>query len=488
MAKFNIRESFKNNKSKYGGYSAMITIIILAIVVVVNLVFAQGVKQVAGKDDITFDLTTNKLFSLSKESVQIVKGLTKQVTITALFEENKDDSYIKQVKYALDKYANASKNIKVEYVDPVLHPNALREYKSNDNVTTNDVIVKCGSKYKVLSLNDMFTVSQGSDGSSQVTQNNIEQKISGAITYVMQEKTINAYILQGHNEAELDTSFDTYMENENYKTSKVNLLTQEWNPQSGDILLIGSPQKDLTDDEYSKIKKFVDNGGKVMYLANLLENDIPNFRKLLNYFGVDLSKSLIIESDQNHIISQPYILVPVQQSHDITSNLGSETLILPQCQPITTIKEKKDTVKVESILKTSDSSYSKVNLQSSTIEKEKDDLTGPFDVAVASTNTVSSTDSSKNSQLVLISSGISSMFNSSVLAESNGGNTDLFMNSMNWLAEKKATSNVRAKDLQTESLTISENQNVIMAGVLIVLIPALAIAAGVGVWLRRRHL
>ena len=45
----------------------------------------------------------------------------------------------------------------------------------------------------------------------------------------------------------------------------------------------------------------------------------------------------------------------------------------------------RDTVTIDSILTTSDQAYSKTNMQSSQIEKEDDDVNGPFDLGVAIT-------------------------------------------------------------------------------------------------------
>ena len=55
-----IKKSFANRKFKSGAYSSFITVLVIAIVVVVNLVF--------GKLDLSTDLSSNSLFTLSKDT------------------------------------------------------------------------------------------------------------------------------------------------------------------------------------------------------------------------------------------------------------------------------------------------------------------------------------------------------------------------------------------------------------------------------------
>mgnify|MGYP001304021593 FL=1 len=64
----------KNLKSfKYGAASLMTAAIVIVIAVIINLIVI--------KLDIQWDLTTNKIFSLNKTSIDFVKKLEKEVTI-----------------------------------------------------------------------------------------------------------------------------------------------------------------------------------------------------------------------------------------------------------------------------------------------------------------------------------------------------------------------------------------------------------------------
>ena len=68
-----IKKSFTNKKFKSGAYSSFITILVIAIVVVVNLVF--------GKLDLSSDLSSNSLFTLSKDTKKALKRTARRQSI-----------------------------------------------------------------------------------------------------------------------------------------------------------------------------------------------------------------------------------------------------------------------------------------------------------------------------------------------------------------------------------------------------------------------
>ena len=74
----NIKNSFKSNKFKYGGYATLITAIVIAIVIVINLV----VDQIDWKAD----LTQNQMFSLSDQTYKVLDSLKQDINIIGLYE------------------------------------------------------------------------------------------------------------------------------------------------------------------------------------------------------------------------------------------------------------------------------------------------------------------------------------------------------------------------------------------------------------------
>jgi len=129
------------------------------------------------------------------------------------------------------------------------------------------------------------------------------------------------------------------------------------------------------------------------------------------------------------------------------------------------------------LLTTSDKSWGKKDINSTTTEKEAGDIDGPFDVAVAITDT----QGESSAKIVVFSS-------SGFVNVAGGGNIDLFMNSMNWVQDLKDNISVTPKDLTTQALEITQAQILGFSALVVIVIPGIVLIAGVVVWLKRRHL
>jgi ABC-2 type transport system permease protein len=480
MGKFDIRKSFKQKKFKYGGYATLLTAVVLAIVLVLNLVVDQL--------DLKLDLTKEKLYSLSEQTNTILKDLKSDIKIISLNEAGNENAGVKEI---LNKYTSGSNKVKLETVDPEKHPEVVTKYtKDTGSVNPGSIVVESGSKFKVIDSYDLYNYSTDYQTGQQSVQSlAVEQKVTAAIMYVTSDKNPVVYNLQGHSEAEVPSALSSSMGNENYTVQSLNLLSGEWKPAAGDILLINSPQRDISADELKKIKDYLSKGGRALIFFDLLKTDLPNMQDLFKSYGVNVSRSLVLEGDTNYTIQgNPYYLIPNMGSHDILSPLTTAKVpvLTYAAQPIIQEKIKKDSVKIEALLTTSAKAYAKSNLEAKTIEKEAGDAAGPFNLAVAITDELDYNDTTKNPRIVLLSS--SALLNEQLVSMSNGGNTDLIMNSMNWLVDRKENISIRAKDLSAETLTMTAAQQLTVAGIAVILIPLAIAICGVIVWLRRRHL
>ena len=107
-------ELLQARQTKYALYVLTYGLIILTIVVVLNVL--------ADRYNKSYDSTSNKRFSLSEQTVKIVKGLKQPATITYYDQSTR----FSQAKDQLDQYANLSPKIHVEYVDPDKKPELAR--------------------------------------------------------------------------------------------------------------------------------------------------------------------------------------------------------------------------------------------------------------------------------------------------------------------------------------------------------------------------
>ena len=100
---------------------------------------------------------------------------------------------------------------------------------------------------------------------------------------------------------------------------------------------------------------------------------MENFDAVLENYGVSRVDGLVFEGNAQHYAAQmPYYLVPTVNSTDITSDVASSGyyILMPYAQGIQKSDDVRDTVNIESLLTTSDSAYSKTDLNSGSLEKE----------------------------------------------------------------------------------------------------------------------
>lgn len=475
MKKFNISKSFKGNRFKYGAYSTTVTALVLAVLLAVNFV--------AGKLNIKKDLTQDKLYTLTAETSNILKGLKNDTKIITFFETGKKDPNISMV---LEKYKAASNKITLEERDPLKQPQLAQKYSKDDkNVGIGTIVVEQGSRFKVISYDDFFNYSTGQTGEENIDSFAAEQQLTNAMVYVNSDKEQVLYTLSGHGEAALSGDVSKQLEVENYTVKDLNLLQGNAELSNGSMLVISSPKRDISKEEEDKIRTFLSNGGRAAFFIDITKESLSNLQDLLSSYGVKLDNAVIVEGQPNMVAQSQVELLPQLQSQDILNALKSKNMLVftPLSQGVEEQKLKRDTVKVEPLLTTSANSWGKVNLNATTLTKEAGDLTGPFNVAAAITDEDKST--GKTAKLVVV--GSSTFMNSDVISSTNGANLDFAMNSFNWLQDKKDATTIRPKNLTAPSLVMTNLQRLSLSGVVVILIPAVILALGIIVWLRRRH-
>lgn len=470
MKKLQIKKSFNSNKFKYGGYATLLTSIVILILVVANLV--------VDKLDLKYDMTKNKLFSLSEQTYKVMDKLNKDINIISFYKKGSENQGVAEI---LNKYNDKTKKITLKYIDPSTNPQIAKKYSNTENaITTGSIVVESGSKFKVINGNELYNMTQDQNtGESSAESLAVEQKITGAIMYVVNDKNSVVYNLQGHNEKPLAAEVTEGLGNQNFTVKTLNLLLGDWKPETGDMILVSSPATDITVDELTKLKDFFSKGGHGIFLIDVQKSKFPNLNNLMSTFGIQIDQAVILEGDSEQFYQEPVYLIPKMNSHAIIDPMVSANLpiLFPVAQPIGQLKVKKGSLKIEPLLTTSGKSWGKKNLDSPVTEKEAGDIDGPFDVAVAITDT-QGTSSSKI--VVFSSSGFTNV--------AGGGNLDLFMNSMNWVQDLKDNISIAPKDLTTEGLKITQAQGLGYSALVVIVIPCIVMIAGIVVWLRRRHL
>lgn len=471
------KDSFKDKKFKYGGYATLMTAFVLAILIVVNLVVGQIPYKL--------DLTENRMFSLSDQTDTILKNLDQEVQIIGLYKTGQENPMFDEI---LQRYRRGSKNISITYVDPVKNPTFSSKYtKDGTSLREGSYIVESGDKFKVIDYYDLFNIKSDQYGNAQAESLAMEQRVTGAIHYVTAEELPIIYTLEGHMEQALPFQLKQQMELENYVINELSLLTEDSVPEDATILMVIGPQRDITAEEEQKIRDYLDNKGRAVFLMDISENEMPNFDALLKSYGVGLNRAVTIEGDRNHYFQNPAWIIPKMESHEIISPMKNNKMhvLTIGAQGIVDLDIKKRSTEVEPLLVTSDNAWGRTDLASTTPEKEEGDLEGPFNIAVAITDKEWDEKTSKYDETKLVVMGDAEFLNPQFASI---GNFDFVLNSLSWLQDVKENISIRPKSLVSQYLNINAFQKLVFAGVTVILIPLIVLGAGLVMWLRRRHL
>ena len=490
------RQIFKNRHFKKGLFSAVAVVLVIIIAVTANALITWK--------DFSVDVTSNQLYTLSDQTKSIVKVLDQEVTFYVINSESDVNGAYEKI---FNEYKKLSSNIKIEYRDPDLYPNFTEAYVDDpESVSADSVIVVCGDKNRYISSDDFISYSYSNGYSYSADSLQMEQLLTEAINYVTSEETPVVYTLSGHSDQDLSSDVISSFEGDNYAVESLSLLSAGAVPEDCEILIINGAQTDITEDEKAQIETYMSNGGKMYVFLDASVEDLPQLYSLLEEYNVGVEPGVVVETDSSMYTQYPIYLLPEIEYSDVTeAQYDSNIYILaPSAKGLTDLSSEEDagedaeteentdsteetedtseeetTYTVTSLLSTSDGAYSKVDTNSSTIEKEDGDIDGPFSISLAVSDDTGGR---------LIVTGCSNMLESSIDYAVGGANTDFVLNGINYLSQQESKISIRAKDLSTDTAIVPAfSQKVTLIGCVFVL-PAILLVAGIAMVVHRRRL
>ena len=460
----------KNIAFKGGSYAIVLTCIVLALLVVVNLLAGALPANLT-----KLDISSSKLYSITSNTKAVVNALEQDVTIYWIVQSGKEDDVIDNL---LAKYESLSDHIEVVKRNPDVYPAFARQY-TDETVSNNSLVVVSGEKYRYVPYSDIY-VSQGSAYSySYTTSFDGEGAITSAIDYVVSTQLPILYTLEGHGETALPDTFASQLEKENVQTQSLSLLNVDEIPEDAAALMIHAPASDISGEEAKMLSEYVKSGGKLLILAGpVADGELTNLYGILSDYGVSAVQGIVSEGDRSHYAFQtPYVLLPDLGDSDITAPLAEKNYmaIVPIAAGLQISGDS-----AVSLLNTTDSAYSKIaGYQQTTYEKEDGDIDGPFSLGV-------DIQDHSSGRIIFFTSSylLDDMYN----AYSSGANNDMVMNALSALMGDRQAMSIRSKSLNYNYLTISESAASTIKLVMIGLVPLCYLAMGVVTVLEKRRM
>ncbi len=452
----------KARQTKYAAYAAIYVLVVIAIIATANVL--------ANRYDKSYDTTANKRYSLSDQTVKIVKGLKQDATIT-YFDQPRG---FRAAKDQLDLYSNLSPKVHVKYVDADKENMLAREAGIKNYGTA---IVQIGAnKQEAKGLN--------------------EEGITGAFIRDLKNTTRTVCFVTGSGEHQIDDSsrngfsqFKELLGKDEYVAKSINLLQKVEIPSDCTVLVVAGPSGDYQQPEVDAIKKFVEDGGRALFMldpplkvgrSEIADNDA--LTGALKNWGVTLDKDLIL--DMNPIgqlagLGPQVALVTSYDSHPIVSEMKGTATGFPLSRSMDVKNGDKTTV--QKLFGSSESSLATEKLNSPEVNpSDPKNKKGPLTIAAAGNYNTGK----ENSQGRFVVIGGSAWAANSFLRFN--GNRDLALNAMNWLSSDEDLISIRPKEPEDRRITLTRAQMNWVRTISQFLLPLIVVFAGVSVWWRRR--
>lgn len=464
-----------------------LTILLIAIIFAVYFLINWGVEKLNVSD---IDLTANKIYSLSESSAAKLKDIDKDVKIELI--------NLSTYNYLTDfanKYTQINSHITVDEIeDLTTRPDIMNKYGVDS--TSSLILFTSGEKETILSLDDLYTYDYTTYEEIDVT----EESFTNAIIEVTIEDKPNIYFLEGHNTytSEYFQVLKQDIESESNEVGSVNILTSGSIPENCDCLVITTLKEDLTEMEKDKIVEYINNGGKILLLAdaNILGVDMPNFNQILDLYGFKISDGVLFEQNENNMIygSPEFIISQINSNSVIAKNINMNMNI---CAIDAGRIEFKDEDKLselgvtyDTISTTSDSAFLRTNFNITTYNKTNQDVdAGNSIIGALVTKTL---ENGNKAELIVYSNAVFatnqqlSLNNTyTMYANKLCNNDDVVINSISYLTQRTDTITIR-KDYDSVSYTVTGQQHNIITAVIFG-IPVLIIIFGIIVWQVRRR-
>ncbi len=459
---------------RLGAYSIFNILIAAAAVIAVNL----GLNYVPDRYT-SYDVTVNDLFTLTDDTVQIVEGLTDDVTIYVLAEETAKDNDLDRI---LEQFRSRSGHIRVEYIDPVANP--MFYYKYTETPPTNNSLIVSGKNGDVVvDYQDLYVYEMNYyTYQSELVANDAEGQILSAVMRTSTDDIPKFYGILGHNELELDETFKNALLKENAEYEEIQLQTADAVPADAAGIFLNAPLSDYSADDVEKVREYLAGGGNALIVLPQWSQTPPaNFESLLADYGVTPVEGVIVEGDRNSYYQTPYDLFPFVENNEITARIYDGTVLAPLSRGLSYDEETED-VAYTPILTTSDEAFSRVDPMNATdFSKAAEDIDGPFTIALKAEKM---TESGEISQVVIVTS--ETLFTAEADAIVPGYNVKLFGGVVSSLADREASVSIPAKYYEIGNLSFAAGTVYLVAIVAIFVLPLGCLIAGLVIWLRRR--
>lgn len=516
---------YKKNKFKFSTISTVIIVIFMICLVAVNILASFLSDRFTA---FSVDLTSSSDYTISDKNREYIEKIDKPITIlltcteeyyvsdyllniNQYYTDTSGGKYFKQTIELLKNYEKINKNITVKFVDATTP--AFNEYKerySSDDLTLGDVIVDYTyttnndtekTKYKVISLEDLYVIEQNSDSTystyGSITGSSVETSVTSALYYVTKEQQDKIAVITGYGSADVSDYLNN-LEISGYDYTEISDLEIDDIPDDATMLMLAAPTLDLTQKDVKKIDEFLlgkagDNefnyGRSLIYFASNSQTDTPNLDGLLEEWGITSQTGTVYETDPNkHSSSSNTVILLEDAGSDFTTELNTNlSYITDNIRPMKIKFESSGKFNTYEILKSSDTCVVQP-YKNSDSWNAKNENQSSFSSLILSRFATEDTekDSARFSNVLAV--GSIDFISSTYLSGSYIGNDELMLAMLDVCANRQTeTYEIDNKEINQALFTPTEIQANTIFIICVIIIPLITIGIGIAQFVIRKR-
>jgi hypothetical protein len=425
---------------------------------------ATGLGYLAKRHHVQRDVTYNTINSLEPSSIEVLKQLDGPVNITvyATEEDARLGDIRKIIRDFLALYQRYKPDIHLDFIDPQKEADKARAAQIRFN---GEMVIEYAGR------------------SEHLTKIN-EPILTGTLLRLAHTRDQTVMYLDGHGERKLDgianfdlgSLFGAKLKQSGFHLGSLNLALAQEVPSNVSVLVITQPQLDLMPGEVDKLLRYVDHGGNLLWLVDA--EPLHGLERLAEKLDVILPPGIVIDPAAIEMNAPAdWSLGAIYPPHAITHNFNLTTAF-PSARPL--LWNENTDWQHNVLVEVAPRGW--VSRKPPTGKPRFDksqDTPGPVVIAMALQRNIND----REQRIVVVGNGA---FLSNSFA-GNGGNVDLGMNMVNWLAGEEHLITQKLRPAKDSKLELSAMQlRLISIGFLLGL-PLLLAGAGGYIWWKRRR-
>ncbi|HAF00002.1 MAG TPA: ABC transporter [Methylophilaceae bacterium] len=385
------------------------------------------------------DITQANRNLLTQGSINVLNQMKGPIHVTVYAtndDANNGDTFRKGVVDFVARYQRAKKDTFLKFINPSEEPKLAQDAGVK---VDGEIVVEYNKR------------------TEHINPPVAEQEMTNLLVRLSRTNNQPVMYLDGHGERNLlgvknfdIGEFGKQLEKKGFKFANPDLTIAQGVPSNGAMLVIASPQVDVSEVEAKKIKAYIEAGGNVLWLLD--DNNVRGLKEVADYLGLSISPGIVVDKSASQYGADPKVAFASNYGdHAITKNFMLRTLF-PEAHEIDAKASFELGWKVARLVDVAPNGW----LESDVIphdaknlkvsyDKSKDKA-GPINIGVALER-----EYGKKGQRIVVMGNANFLSNTFI---TNGGNLDLGINIINWLAGDDKLITIQPMPLKDINVTI----------------------------------